>query len=45
MGGESEGEDADLSKRFEAFKNAADPQRKTKLAAHLNLLWSVSEVS
>lgn len=45
LGEEPQSEDDGLSKELEKYKSSVDPQRKTKLAAHLNLLWSVSEVS
>ena len=42
--GGSEDEDTKLVREFEILKNKVDPQNNAKLAAHLNLIWSVSEV-
>lgn len=44
MDGGSEDEDTKLVREFEMLKNKIDPQNNAKLAAHLNLIWSVSEV-
>jgi len=41
---DSAAEDETLAKEFEKFKGKSDPQGTMKLAAHLNLLWSISEV-
>jgi hypothetical protein len=40
----TEDEDS-LAKEFESLKNRLAPESNVKKAAHLNLLWSVSEVS
>lgn len=42
---DSAAEDETLTKEFEQFKGKSDPQGAMKVAAHLNLLWSISEVS
>jgi len=36
---------SELAQELEQFKNKVDPERNTKHIAHLNLIWSVSEVS
>ena len=41
----SEDEDVKLTREFESQVRKVDPQSNAKLAQHLNLLWSVSEVS
>lgn len=42
--GEQGEEDAALIREFETASHSADPNKASRQAAHLNLLWSVSAV-
>ena len=44
MDGGSEDEDTLLGRELDQLKNKLDPQNNAKIAQHLNLMWSASQV-